>query len=250
VTASGPLPPPLPPVPFDELARRVSGLVDAHAYPDDVPTLFIPGGRPVARLGFALQPAADLAAWSVSEHLDAIFLHRPWGVEDAGLPGGVGVLASHQGFDARLAIGGSAAFAFALEMRDVQPLGDTDPSPGMVGAVGITRPELLIARITEMFGGVEEVVPGAAARIGRIAVANAMTDALVRQAAALGADLYLTGQIRQPARRALAETRMAAVAIGHRRSEEYALRALAQLLADAFPGRLSTVLHPGGAVPA
>lgn len=242
--------PPLPAVPLRELAGRIALLVDAQAFPDDIPTIFIPGGRPVARLGFALQPAPGLAAWAVSERLDAIFLHRPWGVEDADLPRGLGVLASHRGFDARMTIGTNPRFASEMEMRDLQPLGDADRAPGMIGSVGVTDADLMIARIAEVFGGVEEVVPNGAPHITRIAIVDAMTDAVVRQAAARGAGLYLTGQIRHPARRALSETAIAAIAIGHRRSEEYALRTLAGLLDEAFPGRLSTFFHPGGAVPA
>lgn len=250
MTVRGSPDPPRPAVPFLELADRIARLVDARAFPDDVPTLFIPGGRPVARLGFALNPAPGLAAWAVSERLDAIFLHRPWSVEDAGLPPGVGVLASHQGFDARMTIGASPRLAQALEMRDVQPLGAPAGERGMIASLEVTDADLAIARITRLFGGVEEVVPNGASHVNRIAIVEAMTDALVRQAAARGADLYLTGQIRHPARRALSERGMAAIAVGHRRSEEYALRTLARLLAEAFPGRIATLFHPGGAVPA
>jgi putative NIF3 family GTP cyclohydrolase 1 type 2 len=250
VTHGGPVPPPRAAVPFAELAAAVAQAVDAHAFPDDPPVVFIPTDRPVARLGFALQPAPGLAAWAVSERLDAIFLHRPWGVEDAGLPGGVGVLASHHGFDARLTIGAHPRFAHALQMHDVEPFGAPGDAPGLTGRATITDAALVLARIREIFGGVEEVIPGGAANIHRIAIVNAMNDARVRQAAALGADLYVTGQIRHPARNALAETGMAAIGIGHRRSEEYALRTLAGALAEAFPARLATVIHPGGAVPA
>jgi putative NIF3 family GTP cyclohydrolase 1 type 2 len=72
--------------------------------------------------------------------------------------------------------------------------------------------------------------------IDRIAVVGAMTDALVRAAAEKGAGLYITGQLRAPARRAIDETGILAVAIGHQRSEEHGLTLLAALLARRFPG--------------
>ncbi|NNC29439.1 hypothetical protein HKM21_09160 [Longimicrobium terrae] len=72
--------------------------------------------------------------------------------------------------------------------------------------------------------------------IHRIAVVGAMTDALVRAAAEKGAGLYITGQLRAPARRAIDETGIVAVAIGHERSEEHGLALLAALLAVRFPG--------------
>ena len=36
-------------------------------------------GRPVRRLGLALDPGPKVAAWAEREALDALFLHRPWG---------------------------------------------------------------------------------------------------------------------------------------------------------------------------
>lgn len=233
---------PAPAVPLAELAARIGQVVDAGSFPEDPPLICVPSDRSVARLGFALDPAPGLAAWVDAEQLDAVFLHRPWGVEDAGLRSGVGVIASHAAFDHRLTIGANPDLLVALQMHDVRALGGA--APGVVGAVGLAGLEAWVARLTAMFGGVEEVVPGGAAAIRRIAVVGAMTDALVRQAAALGADLYLTGQLRHPARAALAETRVAAVAIGHRRGEQYGLRLLAHALASAFPGRLSTVFRP------
>lgn len=236
---------PAPAVPLAELAARIAQVADAEAFPDDPPLVYVPSPRPVARLGFALEPAPDLAAWVDAQHLDAVFLHRPWGVADAGLPADIGILASHAAFDHRLTVGANPDLLFALEMHDVRPLGNgANGAQGMVGSVGAADPAAWAARLEAMFGGVEEVVPGDAAAIRRIAAVGAMTDALVREAAARGADLYLTGQIRHPARPALAETGMAAVAIGHRRIEEYGLRLLADALAAAFPGRLSTVFRP------
>lgn len=247
MTPGAAIPPALHPVPFASLAATLARVVDADAFPNDPPIAFIPADRPVSRLGFALEPMPGLADWVGAERIDAIFLHRPWLIGDAGLPAGVGILASHAAFDTRLAVG-SHRFAAMLEMRDLRQLGDG--APGMVGVIGETEPAAFVARVTRMFGGVEEVVAGTAPRIRRIAVVGAMTDALVRRAAELGADLYLTGQIRHPARRALADTGMAVIGLGHRRSEEHALRTLAGLLADAYPGRLTAVVHPGGAVPA
>lgn len=237
-------------VPFPDLAACVARRVEADAFPGDPPLIVIPTDRPVARLGFALQPAPGLAAWAAARQLDAIFLHRPWGVKDAGLPGGVGVLASHRGFDERMTIGANPALAQALEMRDLEPLDAGGRAAGMIGRAGPTDAGLVVARVARLLGGVEEVVPNGAPHLHRIAIVNAMTDALVRHAAARGADLYVTGQLREPARRALAETGLAAIAIGHQRSEEYALRTLAALLAESFPGRLLTFFHADAAVPA
>ncbi|HEX8361849.1 MAG TPA: hypothetical protein VF613_17150, partial [Longimicrobium sp.] len=59
------------------------------------PDVVVPSAREVRRLGLALEPPARV------ESLDALFLHRPWGMRDVR----IGVLASHLPFDERLTIG-------------------------------------------------------------------------------------------------------------------------------------------------
>ena len=67
-------------------------------------------------------------------------------------------------------------------------------------------------------------------RAKKIAVVGAMTDKLVRDAHAAGVDVYVTGQQRQPAARAVEETGLGVVELGHGRSEIWGLRTLADLL--------------------
>jgi putative NIF3 family GTP cyclohydrolase 1 type 2 len=76
----------------------------------------------------------------------------------------------------------------------------------------------------------------APADLARLAVARAMTPALVRHAAALGARGYVTGQLRQPARDAVRETGLHVFAVGHHRAERWGLGLLADALRAAWPG--------------
>ncbi|HEV2735092.1 MAG TPA: Nif3-like dinuclear metal center hexameric protein [Longimicrobiaceae bacterium] len=159
----------------------------------------------------------------------------------------MGLLASHRPFDERLTTGFNPALAARLGMTGLEPFGARDGRPlGMLGAVGRQPFEVFLARVREEFGGTEAArAPrgGEVARVARVAVANAMTDALVREAAARGADAYLTGQLRVPARAAVADTGIGVVAAGHRRAEEWGLRELARLLGERWPG-LSTATWP------
>jgi putative NIF3 family GTP cyclohydrolase 1 type 2 len=233
------------------LAAFVDETLDAGAFPGEPPTVFIASDRPVRRLGLALEPGPGLAGWVDADRLDAVFLHRPWGVADAGLPAGTGVLASHAPFDHRLTIGANPDLARDLRMRDPHPFGEKDGRwIGMTGDVEPADPATLIARITDLFGGVDAVLPGRAESIRRIALAGAMTDAMVREAAARGADLYVTGQVRQPGLRAAAETGIGIVAVGHARSEAYGLRRLAAMIEARFAGQVACVLDPRGTGPA
>jgi putative NIF3 family GTP cyclohydrolase 1 type 2 len=72
-----------------------------------------------------------------------------------------------------------------------------------------------------------------------------MTDALIREAAVRGVDLYITGQLRQPAAAAVEETGIRVIVVGHRRSEDWGLRSLAGVLRDRY-FNLEVVLPPVG----
>lgn len=233
------------------LAAFIDETADARAFPGEPPTVFIASERPVRRLGLALEPGPGLAGWVDADRLDAVFLHRPWGVADAGLPADTGVLASHAPFDHRLTIGANPELARDLRMGDPHPFGEKDGRAlGMAGDVDPADPATLIRRIARLFGGVDEVLPGRMAPIRRIALAGAMTDAMVREAAARGAELYVTGQVRRPGMRAAAESGMGIVAVGHARGEVYGLRLLAAAIEGRFAGGVACVLDSRGTGPA
>lgn len=234
-----------------EVAAFVRQALDADAFPSEPPAVFVPSERPVARLGLALEPGPDLAAWVDADRLDAVFLHRPWRVADAGLPADVGVLASHVAFDHRLTIGWNPDLARDLGLRDPRPFGEKDGRAiGMMGDGDPADPAAWIERIARTFGGVDDVLPGRAEIVRRIAAIGAMTDVLVRQAASEGAELYVTGQMRQPGLRAAAETGIGIVAVGHARSEVYGLRLLAGMVKRRFGGAIGCIVHPHGTAPA
>lgn len=233
------------------LAAFVDELLDARAFPGEPPTAFIPSDRPVRRLGLALAPGAGLAPWVDADRLDAVFLHRPWGAAEAGLPPDVGVLASHAPFDHRLTAGLNPDLARDLALRNPRPFGEKDGrAVGMAGNADGVDAAAFAGRVATLFGGTDDVLPGRADVLRRVVVAGAMTDALVRAAAAEGAQLYVTGQIRQPGLRAAAETGIGVVAVGHARSEAYGLGLLAWAIEGRFAGRITCVPDPRGTGPA
>jgi putative NIF3 family GTP cyclohydrolase 1 type 2 len=233
------------------LAAFMDHFLDARAFPGEPPTVFIASGRRVQRLGLALEPGKGLAEWVDADRLDAVFLHRPWGAAEAGLAADVGVLASHAPFDHRLPVGANPDLARGLALRGPRPFVDKDGRAiGMMGDVEPADPAALIGRITQLFGGVDDVLPGRGEAIRRVALAGAMTDVLVREAAAGGAQLYVTGQLRQPGLRAAAETGIGIVAVGHARSEVYGLRLLAAAVERRFAGQVACILDPRGTGPA
>lgn len=239
---------------FDALAAFLHDALGADAYPpDERGGVFrapadarAAAARPVARLGLALESWPSLRAWAAHEDLDAFFLHRPWRLRPDALGADVGVLYSHLPFDDHFTTGNNAPLAAALGFRTRELLGTKQGRRiGMLGDVDPLPAAEALARVTRVFGGTEAVeLPDPARPVSRVAVVGAMNDALVREAAARGAGLYVTGQIRHPARAAVADTGLAIVAIGHARSERWGLDALAQIVGARWPALAVAVAGP------
>ena len=197
--------------------------------------VYLPSPRPVRRLGLALEPGMQLQEWVRGQGLDALFLHRPWKLKAGQIPPDIGVISYHLPFDECLTMGFNFRLAQVLNMYSLEVLGEKDNRAiGMLGEIPTQSFTDLCSCVTQIFGGQEQIYLAAKTDVKRIAVVGAMTDLLVREAAARGSDVYITGQFRQPALEAMRASKMGAIAIGHHRSEVWGLRALAGLLRERW----------------
>jgi putative NIF3 family GTP cyclohydrolase 1 type 2 len=219
---------------INDLAEFLDRFFAVERYDADQGGVYRRSERPLRRLGLALEPWPTIDQWAEHERLDGVCLHRPWKLEPWQLPE-IGVLAYHLAFDERLTIGFNPRLADALGLSAIEALGQKQGRPiGMIGDVLEQQFRDQQNRINQIFGSHDEAQPGAIQPIQRIAVVGAMTDELIREAAARGAQLYVTGQYRQPARQAVAETGIGVIAVGHRRSERWGLGALAGVIRERW----------------
>lgn len=222
------------PADLSDLAAALAPYVDAERYTreGDPAGIWIASDRPVRRLGLRLDAGRAPYGW-LRDDVDALLVHRPFGLWPARLPAGLGVLAVHRALDDRFATGHNPALAAALGLAlDAEPLRRGGAVVGMVGTMADAE-----ARVVAAFGGAEATAGEPLDEAtSRVAVVGAMTEALVRDAAARGAGLYVTGQMRPPAMEAVRQTGLHVVAVGQRRSERWGLRHVGGLLATAFPG--------------
>ena len=250
-----------------EIAYFLNDYFGVEDYPGEISGIYRPSERPLRRIGLALEAWPELPDWIETQQLDALFLHRPWkldmlldeedkekrrrGEEETQSTienrkskiENLGVLFYHLPFDEYLTPGDSPRLADALLLSDTEVLGDKEGRPlGMIGDLEPQTFATVLAIVESVFGGYEEVLPCVAETVTRIAVVGAMTEALVREAGERGAQAYLTGQFRTPARSAIQELGMGVIAVGHRRSEEWGLRALAGLLRERF-AKLEVVVY-------
>jgi putative NIF3 family GTP cyclohydrolase 1 type 2 len=198
----------------------------------------------VRRIGLALDPA-DLVPCIAAEPFDAVLLHRSWGYERLALPPSLGVLAYHLPFDDHMTLGENPRLAAVLAMTSVEPLVRQGSRVlGMVGDVLPRDATELYHSLARIFGGLQETVPPREDVVRRIAVVGAMTAATIDEAGRSGADVYLTGQLRAPARQAVAETGIGVVAVGHARAERWGLRCLEGVLRERWPELEVVVCDP------
>jgi putative NIF3 family GTP cyclohydrolase 1 type 2 len=216
---------------LDDIAEFLSNLMAAERFIDDQNGVYIPSNRAIARFGLALEPWAELTTWAQQERLDGLFLHRPWQLQTVD----IGVVAYHLAFDEALTLGFNPHLATVLGMSNLEVLGKkAGRAIGMIGEVERHSFDKYCDRLHQVFEGCDRAMSGTTGDIFRVAVVGAMTDTLVCEAKDRGANIYITGQMRQQALAALEETGISCVAIGHRRSEEWGLRALSSLLRDYF----------------
>lgn len=224
-------------------------------YPDNEQGgIYCVSGRPVRRLGLALESFLALATWVIDNQLDALWLHRPWQLDPVALPPGIGVIYNHLPFDEHLTMGYNTRLAAQLKaVGTLEPLGFKQATRktgkslpqrpiGMLFDADEQNVPEWIRQTETQFGGYDRIETGRRMTVGRVAVVGAMNDALIREAADRGAGLYLTGQYRPSAQKAMAETGITVVAVGHRRSEEWGLRALGDLLHEGWP-ELAVVIN-------
>lgn len=216
---------------LDDIAEFLSNLMAAERFIDDQNGVYIPSNRAIARFGLALEPWSELTTWAQQERLDGLFLHRPWQLQTVD----IGVVAYHLAFDEALTLGFNPHLATVLGMGNLEVLGKkAGRAIGMIGEVERHSFDKYCAHLYQVFNGCDQAMDGTTGDIFRVAVVGAMTDTLVREAKDRGANIYITGQLRQQAKLALEATGLSCVAVGHRRSEEWGLRALSSLLSDYF----------------
>ncbi|MDT0631353.1 Nif3-like dinuclear metal center hexameric protein [Rubrivirga sp. S365] len=197
--------------------------------------------RPVRRLGLRLEAGRAPYAWA--DGLDAVLLHRPFGLWPARLPDGLGVLAYHRALDERFAVGHNPALARELGLEpEAEPLMRGGNVVGLVGALPapLTAADVL-GRVADVLGGVEETAgaggadAGGAVEVSRVALVGAMTEALVEAAAERGVGVYVTGQVRRPGVAPAEAAGVLVAAVGQERAERWGLRHLGRLVAARWP---------------
>lgn len=155
------------------------------------------------------------------------------------LAAGISIISAHTNYDFAPQ-GVNYALASVLGLRNIRPFGGEEPC-GMLGEL----PALLTAAEAASF--CEEVlrthiqyVP-CAGKIRTVAVCGGAGSDFLPQAAAAGAEAFLTGEVKHHEWFAAAKSGICLMAGGHHAAEQPAVPQLARQLCDALPGLGITV---------
>jgi dinuclear metal center YbgI/SA1388 family protein len=210
--------------------------------------LQVEGERPVARLVSGVTASAALIEAAAGGGADAILVHHGWFWKNespclTGIKGlrarrlfkaGCSLIAYHLPLDAHLQVGNNATLAQRLEWVDAEPV------PGHRGLLwsgclsAACSPQTLAAEVSERLGRRATLIGAGRERIERLAWCTGGGQGYIEQAAALGVDAFVSGEISEQTAHLAREHGIAFLAAGHHATERYGVQALGEHLAERF----------------
>jgi dinuclear metal center YbgI/SA1388 family protein len=212
--------------------------------------LQVEGGAEVRRLACAVTANQSVLDEAVRWGADALLVHHGyfWRGEPEPVVGvkrrrlatllsaEMSLLAYHLPLDAHPTLGNNAQLGLRLGVGGVRPMSDADPE--QLGSRGrLPAPKRLAELAAEIaaFTGREPLLIGDADRaVSDLAWCTGAAQGYLEQAAAAGADVYISGEISEQTVHAARELGVAYIAAGHHATERYGVQALAESLADTF----------------
>lgn len=224
-------------------------ILEAARFSDYAPNgLQVEGDRPVRRLVTGVTASAALIESAIQDGADALLVHHGWfwKGETPCLTGmkahrvrlilgaGMSLLAYHLPLDAHPQLGNNVSLANALGFLDARPAVSGN---GLLWLGRLTRPlapEALAEEVTRLLGRQVVMVGQERGPIERIAWCTGGGQGHLEEAAALGVDAFLSGELSEQTTHQARELGLCYLAAGHHATERYGVQMLGQHLAECF----------------
>lgn len=252
----------------ETLTQFCDDYLSASAFKDYAPNgLQVDGGRSVQRIVTGVTACEALIDAAIETEADTIIVHHGyfWKGEPAPITGmkgrrirklmqhGISMLGYHLPLDAHPTIGNNATLAHALDMSITGALYPHEPNP--VGNIATCTPQSadsLIAQITRALGRVPLHIPAAyqrtlddkdahnkdaqksSKRIERVGICTGGAQDMIEQAALMGCDAFISGEISERTTHIARELGIDYFACGHHATERGGVQALGDILAQQF----------------
>jgi dinuclear metal center YbgI/SA1388 family protein len=235
----------------DELIRYLDELLDVGSFDDYGPNgLQVEGGATINKIVGGVTACQALVDAAVERGADALLVHHGyfWKGEDpcvvgmkqrrikALLDGGVNLLAYHLPLDAHPELGNNAQLAELIGLRAQGGFGGTrGPSIGQYGELeSPLSGDAFAEHLADKLDRMPLHIPGPAAQIRRVAWCTGAAQGYIEQAAALGVDAYLTGEVSEQTVHVAREVGIHFFGAGHHATERGGVQALGAHLAQQF----------------
>lgn len=212
--------------------------------------LQVEGADEVRRLAVAVSTSAHTIGQAAAWGAEALLVHHGllWGSGLQPLTGLLGsrlralfkhdinLIAFHLPLDGHPEIGNNALLARELGLTVEAQFGEVAGMPlGVVGAAVEERPfEEFLGAVARLVERAPLVVGEAGEAVRRVGILSGSGYGTLAEAAELGCDALLTGDIREPTMAEARELGIAVIAAGHEATERLGVRALAAELAREF----------------
>jgi dinuclear metal center YbgI/SA1388 family protein len=238
-------------IPRDELTKYLDELLQTAAFEDYCPNgLQVQGRDAVRKIVGGVTACQALVDAAAAAGADALLVHHGyfWKGEDPRITGikyrrlkalldaNINLLAYHLPLDAHPELGNNAQLAATLGFKSEGGFGGgRGPAIGQYGALDTPlAPDALAARIAQRLGRAPLHIAGDAAEICTIAWCSGAAQSYLEQAAALGVDAYLSGEISEQTVHLARELGIHFYSAGHHATERYGVQALGAHLAARF----------------
>lgn len=248
------------------LTQFCDDYLSADAFKDYAPNgLQVDGGQPIRRIVTGVTACEALIDAAIAAKADAIMVHHGyfWKGEAEPITGmkgrrirklmqhGISMIGYHLPLDAHPTIGNNAKLAEMLGLTITEALYPHESHP--VGNITICTPqsaETLIQTITQALGRVplhisanyhysannqpDQTNVTAPKLIERVGICTGGAQDMIEQAAAMGCDAYISGEISERTTHSARELGIDYFACGHHATERGGIQALGKLVAEHF----------------
>ena len=244
----------------EALTQFCDDYLSANAFKDYAPNgLQVDGGQSIERIVTGVTACEALIDAAIAENADAIMVHHGyfWKGEPATITGmkgrrirklmqhGISMIGYHLPLDAHPIIGNNAKLAEILDLTITGPLYPTESHP--VGNITTCTPQStgpLIAKITQALGRsplhiaadyhADSSTKTSDRLIERIGICTGGAQDMIEQAALMGCDAFISGEISERTTHIARELGIDYFACGHHATERGGIQALGHIISQEF----------------
>lgn len=232
----------------NELVEYLDNYLQCARYKDAAPNgLQISGKNQIEKIIVAVTASQSILDFAAAEKADAVLVHHGyfWKGETQCITGvkrnriarllqhDINLLAYHLPLDAHPIVGNNAQLGLQLGLRNIKPLDD-----GLLYSGELLEPltgQVFQKYIAQILGRLPQHIAVLNRPIKTLAWCTGAAQDHIIQAAELGVDAFLSGEISERTYYLAQELGIDYFACGHHATERYGIQALGQHLAEQFP---------------